>query len=707
MADRKGGRQDLIIFVLLCQGVQMFMSYDGGATPASIDAIANTTSYLHWTDAQLGLLGSLDKFGMTLSSVLWGRALQMFPAKTCLMFGLGVNTISTFCFGNIANKWCMFAAKVCMGLTQALQCVWSTCWVLTWAPDDQRTMWLGMGAISAGIGNGIGTAVAGFGTSLGEPYSFAYRIQSSVLAILWCVLVFYAKSEDLGLEKEDDMDDDKREFLALCGDDGEAGGSSTESLYCQERSENIQEDADFAACASVLSGIQEVNSRKSTANDMGKSQSMQSTRSENWNMGKSQTMQSARSEVEDKDSFDVGLPLPPPTDRQRRPSNWDIDHEDFTPNRARLASKMSRLTIGRMTSTRSEFPVTFAKRASSEDLADSTHRVRFASGVFKNAATMGSNSSPSFLEEQPSFKSRNRSLSVAVSLQQNGVASKTARARAQSTFGGDVPILPPAQTHSEESEGTLSQLKTLFRTPLYIRTALTLSAVMFVTSGIQFIWVRLFVNAWKLDKGFVVTGFLVSTGIGGVVGIIFGPPAVDRCGGFDNPEGRYQSLKLICKMMGGAIVGAAIGCFALSVHLQSSFSRDPQAISGYIRDPFIYVFWAGMFILFASFNSSLAGLTGLNVSAVEPHIWSLGSGVTVSLQNLLGYSMGPLLPGLVMDQLGLDMQDNFGQAEALCVGTMFVLAGTSISLMFAMLAWRVAKVEGSDDTAGDYSKLAG
>eukprot|EP00448_Togula_jolla_P018817 CAMPEP_0170588634 /NCGR_PEP_ID=MMETSP0224-20130122/10936_1 /TAXON_ID=285029 /ORGANISM="Togula jolla, Strain CCCM 725" /LENGTH=246 /DNA_ID=CAMNT_0010912367 /DNA_START=9 /DNA_END=745 /DNA_ORIENTATION=+ len=168
------------------------MSYDGGATPASVDMIRMNNS---WTDTQLGLLGSLDKVGMTLSSPLWGRALQRAPAKALIALGLGLNAVSTLLFGLLKSRHGMYAAKLFMGITQALQGVWGTCcWVLLWAPSSVKTSWLGLGAVAAGIGSGIGTAIAGFATSHQLPYSFAFTLQAVVLGLLWCLLLWTSSS---------------------------------------------------------------------------------------------------------------------------------------------------------------------------------------------------------------------------------------------------------------------------------------------------------------------------------------------------------------------------------------------------------------------------------------------------------------------------------------------------------------------------------
>eukprot|EP00928_Gymnodinium_smaydae_P019760 TRINITY_DN175_c0_g3_i1.p1 TRINITY_DN175_c0_g3~~TRINITY_DN175_c0_g3_i1.p1 ORF type:complete len:803 (-),score=167.50 TRINITY_DN175_c0_g3_i1:178-2427(-) len=180
----------LLVFVILCQGVQMFMSYDGGAVPASLDTLQALFDNA-WTEFELGLLGAMDKVGMVVASVPWGWALQRCNAKWLLATSLFVNALVSFVFGWLPTKELMFAAKFIMGATQSLQGVWGTVWTVNLAPPDRKTMWLGWGAISAGIGNGIGTAVAGFGTANGLPFSFAFQLAGGILGALWVVQLFF------------------------------------------------------------------------------------------------------------------------------------------------------------------------------------------------------------------------------------------------------------------------------------------------------------------------------------------------------------------------------------------------------------------------------------------------------------------------------------------------------------------------------------
>lgn len=181
-----------LVCLVFCQSVQAFMSYDGGATPASIEALridlAGTGQ--EFTIAEEGLLGSMDKFGIVMTSVMWGVLLQRFNTKLILTIGLGLNALSTLLFASLRSKACMFIMKFIMGGTQSLQGVWGTVWTMLMAPPDSRTTWLGFGAISAGVGNGLGTIVAGMGLANNLGYAFAFQLQAVILFALWLTMLF-------------------------------------------------------------------------------------------------------------------------------------------------------------------------------------------------------------------------------------------------------------------------------------------------------------------------------------------------------------------------------------------------------------------------------------------------------------------------------------------------------------------------------------
>jgi len=167
----------------------MFMSYDSGATAASLPSIV-ASDPVYWTSTSLALLGGMDKIGTCISAPIWGRLLQMCSTKCLMAIGLASNACFTFVFGIGNERYLMLGMKFLMGATQSLQNVWGSVWTVNMAPPELKTQWMTLGGISAAIGTAVGTGVAGFGTANGLPYSFAFILQASVLAaFLVCLIV--------------------------------------------------------------------------------------------------------------------------------------------------------------------------------------------------------------------------------------------------------------------------------------------------------------------------------------------------------------------------------------------------------------------------------------------------------------------------------------------------------------------------------------
>lgn len=177
----------VFVFLALSLGVQAFMSFSGGATPASLPAIQAACPGL--TGIELGLLGSLDKIGQVVASPFWGRALQRCPTKVLLIVGLFLNAGFSAQFGFVSSKWAMFIAKFMQGCTESQQIVWGNLWTTYRAPAHLLSTWMNMGGVAAGAGTAVGQAVAGYGIQGGMPYCFAYAVQAGCLLLLWVALV--------------------------------------------------------------------------------------------------------------------------------------------------------------------------------------------------------------------------------------------------------------------------------------------------------------------------------------------------------------------------------------------------------------------------------------------------------------------------------------------------------------------------------------
>eukprot|EP00929_Paragymnodinium_shiwhaense_P071686 TRINITY_DN36427_c0_g1_i2.p1 TRINITY_DN36427_c0_g1~~TRINITY_DN36427_c0_g1_i2.p1 ORF type:complete len:504 (-),score=35.88 TRINITY_DN36427_c0_g1_i2:34-1545(-) len=174
-------------FALFAQGL---MSYDGGATQMSQEALYN----MGWSAAALGWLGAMDKIGQVLTAPLWGPLLKSVEVKTALIVGLFLKALSCYCFGALKTPVAMFAAKLGMGVFEALVGIWAMLWIEGNAgPSETRATWQGFLGISAGIGNGVGVTVAGlFASTYG--YSFAFTCQAVILFGL-CIVMAFTPSE--------------------------------------------------------------------------------------------------------------------------------------------------------------------------------------------------------------------------------------------------------------------------------------------------------------------------------------------------------------------------------------------------------------------------------------------------------------------------------------------------------------------------------
>eukprot|EP00929_Paragymnodinium_shiwhaense_P105279 TRINITY_DN70219_c0_g1_i1.p1 TRINITY_DN70219_c0_g1~~TRINITY_DN70219_c0_g1_i1.p1 ORF type:complete len:629 (-),score=134.59 TRINITY_DN70219_c0_g1_i1:91-1977(-) len=607
----------LWVFICFCMAAQAFMSYDGGATPACVDEIQKA---MPWTQAELGLLGSLDKFGMTVSAVIWGRVLQLMPAKAWLVLCFVIEAASALAFGSVQSKTVMYIAKLVMGVAQGLKIVWSTCWTLQYAPDDKRTAWLGAGALAAGIGNGFGTVVAGFGTSHGLPYSFAWQVEAACLATLW-VASMVVPGTDVALESDELAEEASEISEALKG-----------MAKAAEAEDRLSRSS--LPVVSALSGNGGVRAALSETEPC-KDSSPRKVR-----FCASVTEISSESSERPR-AFSVDI-----AGRARRSSFTELIMETQLTTRQRAGTDASSMV--HISST--------ARRAD--------ERLRRATAIRKGAVGFGE------------------------------VAMRQARTR--SIYNQEAAVVVV-------KKDTIAQIRDLLRNSLYVSATLHNAAIMFMISGIQFLWVRVFVEVWGLEKGFVVSGFLLSTGGGGVLGVIFGPIAIDRCGSFSMTVGRRKALMFIATMMICAATGSATALAALYMRLQrlgapgtlgnGSGEHSPGGVES---DGLFYAVWLGCLIVFASCNATLAGLTGISVSTLPAATWSLASGLTVSVVNCLGFVMGPLLPGTVMDAVGAkfgwSMTDHLGAAYLLSLGFAFVLVvGTTSTLLLSAASLQVSK----------------
>eukprot|EP00928_Gymnodinium_smaydae_P035309 TRINITY_DN24872_c0_g1_i1.p1 TRINITY_DN24872_c0_g1~~TRINITY_DN24872_c0_g1_i1.p1 ORF type:complete len:524 (-),score=95.61 TRINITY_DN24872_c0_g1_i1:144-1715(-) len=176
--------KDVFFVFVMTQIMQALMSYDGGATSMSTAALLDSG----WPSSEIGLLCAMDKFGQVPMCLACGYLLTKYNNKLMVATALFLKAASCLGFGVLRNHALMLLTKFSMGASEAVVGVWGTVWIQGHAPDDSRALWLGLQGVSAGIGSGLGSIIAGLcSESMG--YAFAFIMQAVCLFCVWFVVV--------------------------------------------------------------------------------------------------------------------------------------------------------------------------------------------------------------------------------------------------------------------------------------------------------------------------------------------------------------------------------------------------------------------------------------------------------------------------------------------------------------------------------------
>eukprot|EP00933_Yihiella_yeosuensis_P027617 TRINITY_DN21525_c0_g3_i1.p1 TRINITY_DN21525_c0_g3~~TRINITY_DN21525_c0_g3_i1.p1 ORF type:complete len:502 (+),score=101.61 TRINITY_DN21525_c0_g3_i1:32-1507(+) len=244
---------------------------------------------------------------------------------------------------------------------------------------------------------------------------------------------------------------------------------------------------------------------------------------------------------------------------------------------------------------------------------------------------------------------------------------------------------PPSVSH---------QVQALSQTPVFTWTAIAISSAMFQMSGIQFLWVRVFVEVWELDKSMVTLMFLLVTGIGGGIGIALGPGYIDRAGGYSDPPGVVRTLGILQRFCSVSAIAGMVGAGCLYGRLRG---KDAGYWHGW-GDHWLWLTFAAVFFIWGARNACVPGLCGLNVEVVDGKMRTFAAGAEMSMRNLLGYAAGPLLPGLFMDAVatsyGWDVKNDESSANwQLSSGLGLIFVSNLLDLVILSRARKAAERE--------------
>lgn len=169
-------------------------------------------------------------------------------------------------------------------------------------------------------------------------------------------------------------------------------------------------------------------------------------------------------------------------------------------------------------------------------------------------------------------------------------------------------------------------MKKLLKSKMYIVGTLTMSIILFVSTGIQFWLTDYFINVLHFDRERVNIAYGVVSLTGPTLGCGYGGFIVNRRGGYENPTTVYAVL---------AFAATGIGCAVVI--------------------PFVDGFWIAAILLWLVLffgGAMMPGLTGIMMASVPPYLRAFGNSNGEIIKNIFGYLPAPFMYGWFKSMLG-------------------------------------------------------
>ncbi|EGR29914.1 major facilitator superfamily protein, putative [Ichthyophthirius multifiliis] len=221
-----------------------------------------------------------------------------------------------------------------------------------------------------------------------------------------------------------------------------------------------------------------------------------------------------------------------------------------------------------------------------------------------------------------------------------------------------------------KKENTYFQnLMLLWENKVYVYTMLTLTALYFVVTGIQF-WMSDYMRiVLKIDQALVYTSFSIISLTAPAFGVIIGGIALHQAGGYN---GKY--VLSICMLN-----GVCASMCAIPIPFQKDFSIV------------VTLLWFLMFFEAAM----IPAIMGLMLSSVQKKLRAFCNSTAQLFYNLLGYLPAPFLYGLI---------NKISRSEASINGMIFLMAWSFwgvIGLYFAKI-YRDQEIQEEEIIIGQY-----
>jgi len=228
----------------------------------------------------------------------------------------------------------------------------------------------------------------------------------------------------------------------------------------------------------------------------------------------------------------------------------------------------------------------------------------------------------------------------------------------------------------------------------------------FVIVAISYLWQNTMTNTWGLTAVQTTFSFLITTGVGGLLGgQVVGPKLFDvDVGGCETKVGVIGCLKWVNRF---ALLASLFGtAFAILLMGKATVVfTHPSAVAGF--DWYCLAFHILVFIIFILLNATQSIQATINMKAVSPEMKLVATGATLSLQHLLGYNLRPVIPSVFAQYIGElvakyqpDVVGHNREAVAFTMGMAFTGLLAWLVLVFAGLSLRASQSAPLADTDG-------
>lgn len=252
-------------------------------------------------------------------------------------------------------------------------------------------------------------------------------------------------------------------------------------------------------------------------------------------------------------------------------------------------------------------------------------------------------------------------------------------------------------------------MRVVLTTPLWLYTAMAISFSCFITSSVAFLWQNTTQSVWRFTNEEATFSFLFTTGVGGLVGVALGPKVFDGyLGGFASADGRVLCLKWCTFATFGSVAMSMMCAF---LFLDMGWRMVHYEVAYQSRGLFLAVVLSGIFLLFSLVNCMQGVLYGINTDSTTSETKSSAAGLTVSMQNIIGFAFGPLIPSMVADLVERLISDAYPEEDKLVVHSASFTTGMAVALVVTWLlllsvylaATDSARRSDGSDQRSDYS----